>query len=215
MAVMAGTPEIIELDDDSDESGQIAEERLDFREMDRLLDLEATTWNNGYLNNAGPPDDRSRSPEPFLDFEAFLRDRPFPQMNRSPGPATPTEPPSRYHREHSLERSLTSLASPPLPDLERCTNELLELFPDISHEHLKDLYDIEMRNLRQGSDSNAVISIIIEKILEKGKYPKEKDRLKDLKRKRHDDSDEEELAEIRNAEPEGGWARIGPYHTIS
>ena len=80
-----------------------------------------------------------------------------------------------------------------------CLVELLEVFPDISREYVRSLYN----NLNQHDGPYAQITaqVLIEKILDGGKYPKEKDRIKELKRKRSDKhSDEEEAARWKYAD---------------
>jgi len=109
---------------------------------------------------------------------------------------------------------------------EKCLSEVLEVFADISHDHVKQLYDHEAQLGRLDNTAPSAVHNVIEKILENGKYPKEKDRLNELKRKRSRNNDEEELAELRSGEGakalEGfmdcvdvGHPSIHPYHKIS
>lgn len=82
---------------------------------------------------------------------------------------------------------------------ERCLREVLEVFPDISHDHVQELYDAEMLISVQGQEHQTTTQNIITQILDMdGKYRKEKDRQKELKRKRLTDSDDEELAYLKN-----------------
>lgn len=85
-------------------------------------------------------------------------------------------------------------------DYDLCLIEILELFPDISHDHVKHLYDSELQGSGHNRTQTLLLQHLIDKILDSGKYPKERDRLKELKRKRYLDSDEEELAELQNAQ---------------
>ena len=78
-----------------------------------------------------------------------------------------------------------------------CLQEVLEIFPDISLDHVRQLYDAQ---LLQPRDGQAIAQHLTTQILDAGKYPKEKDRLKELKRKRFADSDEEEVAYVENLE---------------
>ena len=74
-----------------------------------------------------------------------------------------------------------------------CLAEIIEVFPDISREYVQSLYN----NLdhRHGPHAQTAAQVLIEKILDGGNYPREKDRIKELKRKRSDrNSDEEEAA---------------------
>ncbi|KAL8828722.1 MAG: hypothetical protein Q9191_002430, partial [Dirinaria sp. TL-2023a] len=86
------------------------------------------------------------------------------------------------------------------PDYNSCLVDILELFPDISHDHVKQLYDSELQGSGPNRTQTSVVQHLIDQILDSGKYPKEKDRLKELKRKRYLDSDEEEMAELQNAQ---------------
>ena len=86
------------------------------------------------------------------------------------------------------------------PDYDSCLIEILELFPDISHDHVKHLYDSETQGSGPHRTQTLLVQYLIDKILDSGKYPKEKDRLKELKRKRYLDSDEEEWAKLQSAE---------------
>lgn len=80
-----------------------------------------------------------------------------------------------------------------------CLAEIIEVFPDISREYVQSLYN----NLdhRHGPYAQTAAQILIEKILDGGNYPREKDRIKELKRKRSDrNSDEEEAARWKYAD---------------
>ncbi len=82
---------------------------------------------------------------------------------------------------------------------ETCLAELLEVFPGISGEYVQSLYND--LNHQDGPYAQTAAQILIEKILDGGKYPKEKDRIRELKRKRSDkNSDEEEAARWKYAE---------------
>ena len=82
---------------------------------------------------------------------------------------------------------------------ESCLAELLEVFPDISREHVQSLYND--LNHQDSPFVQTAAQVLIEKVLDGGKYPKEKDRIKELKRKRSDkNSDEEEAARWKYAD---------------
>lgn len=87
-----------------------------------------------------------------------------------------------------------------LPGYDGCLKDVLDIFPDISHEHVQELYDAQMLNAVVGQEHESVTQNMITQILDKGKYPKEKDRQKELKRKRLADSDDEEIAYLKNLE---------------
>ena len=80
-----------------------------------------------------------------------------------------------------------------------CLAEIIEVFPDISREYVQSLYN----NLdqRHGPYAQTAAQILIEKVLDGGNYPREKDRIKELKRKRSDrNNDEEEAARWKYAD---------------
>ena len=80
-----------------------------------------------------------------------------------------------------------------------CLAEIIEVFPDISREHVQSLYNsLDHQN---GPYAQTAAQILIEKVLDGGIYPREKDRIKELKRKRSDrNSDEEEAARWKYAD---------------
>lgn len=87
----------------------------------------------------------------------------------------------------------SSGASTVVSPYEKCLAEVLELFPDISREHVQSLYN--SLNHQDDFYAQTAAQVLIEKVLDGGKYPKEKDKMKELKRKRSDkNSDEEEAA---------------------
>lgn len=79
---------------------------------------------------------------------------------------------------------------------EACLTEILDVFPDISHDHVRQLYDVELQKIENDSQRANISQLLILAILEEKTYPKEKDRINELKRKRSMalDSDEEEAA---------------------
>lgn len=82
---------------------------------------------------------------------------------------------------------------------ETCLAEILEVFPDMSREHVQSLYND--LNHQDGPYAQTAAQVLIEKVLDGGKYPKEKDRIRELKRKRSDrNSDEEEAARWKYAD---------------
>ncbi len=229
MATMAHVPEIIDLETDSDGSSTPIGRPLDFQAGDPVFDMPGGLNNEYPLTyNAVPPTVRAGSPWPFdeyLDFEEDYINPPLPRMGQHSGPpASAAQLPQRPRMSSPAAQSIP-LRPPASLSYERCLSEVLELFPDISRDHVKTIYDTETQHNRAGS-SPPMVRDLIEKILEEGKYPKEKDRLNDLKRKRSRDSDQEELAELRNAEGaraiEGfmdcfsiGSPNMHPYYKIS
>lgn len=78
-----------------------------------------------------------------------------------------------------------------------CLAEILEVFPDICHDHVRQLYDAQLQKTTDDDSQRAGITQeLILQILDFKNYPKEKDRINELKRKRSDivNSDEEEAA---------------------
>ncbi|KAL1986976.1 hypothetical protein VTN96DRAFT_5132 [Rasamsonia emersonii] len=77
--------------------------------------------------------------------------------------------------------------------------KILEVFPDISHEYVKNLYEKHNVNLGPGQDVTHIIEPAVDQILADGTYPKQKNR----KRKREpadSESDSEEITKSRNVE---------------
>ncbi|MCJ1465874.1 hypothetical protein MMC07_004493 [Pseudocyphellaria aurata] len=84
----------------------------------------------------------------------------------------------------------------------RHTKEILEIFPDISRDHVRQLYEVEYQKIEDDSQRANISQIIILGILDAKTYPKEKDKVNELKRKRSNvlDSDEEEAARWRDSD---------------
>ena len=87
-------------------------------------------------------------------------------------------------------------------DYETCLTEVLEVFPDISHEHVRQLYDTRVQSLDHELRRADIAQELILQILDGKAYPKEKDRINELKRKRTEvlSSDEEEAARWKAVE---------------
>ena len=106
------------------------------------------------------------------------------------------------HSSPVPERTPAPYSSDPRPvisSFETCLAELLEVFPDICREHVQSLYN--KLNRQDGPYAQTAAQVLIERILDGGNYPKEKDRIKELKRKRNDKhSDEEEAARWKYAD---------------
>ena len=118
-------------------------------------------------------------------FESFLNDD-VSSVHISPVPSRAPAP--------SADGTRTVVSS-----YEKCLAELLEVFPDISREYIQSLYN--SLGDQNGLYVQTAAQVLIEKVLDEGKYPKEKDRIKELKRKRGDkNSDEEEAARWKYAD---------------
>ncbi|KAL8934346.1 MAG: hypothetical protein Q9211_005280 [Gyalolechia sp. 1 TL-2023] len=122
------------------------------------------------------------------------------------GPNAGATSPDSSGLEDYRDPSLTDVLPPPtMATYDQCLRDVLDIFPDISHEHVKKLYDgrNDIEIVAPGiSDAETLISLI----LDGGEYPRERDRLNELKRKRLSelDDDAERAAEWKNAERTAG-----------
>ena len=122
-----------------------------------------------------------------------------------------SETPPVYDDEHAVCASLIAFerlqdnAEPILPTADPifysvCLDKVVEFFPDISRDHVRQLYDAKTNEpvevQQQSLATNYGISQeIVMMILDGRKYPKEQERKKNLKRKQSDLSDDKEKAE--------------------
>lgn len=84
-----------------------------------------------------------------------------------------------------------------------CLAEILEVFPDICHDHVRQIYDAQLQKTADDDLQRANITQqLILQILDVKKYPKDKDRANELKRKRSDtvNSDDEEAARWKDVD---------------
>ena len=65
---------------------------------------------------------------------------------------------------------------------QKCLEAVLAVFPDISHDHVQQLWNRSAWGALIGSDM--LNQTLIERILDEGAYPKEKDRLRELKKRK-------------------------------
>lgn len=176
--------EVIEIDDDSSDDLQ----PWTPRHPSRLQAIGAPPIAQRYLprrrefqwDTAAVPAPPSPNANLDLDFDGGLLDQEL--LNMEEAVMMPAEPP--------MDVDTAS-------DYETCLQEVLEIFPDISLDHVKHLHDAQ---LLQPRDGQTIAQHLTTQILDAGKYPKEKDRQKELKRKRFADSDEEEVAYLKNLE---------------
>ncbi len=75
-------------------------------------------------------------------------------------------------------------APEPVDPEQVCLNRVLEIFPDIDHEHVRQLYKTRPVVAEGAPPNDDPSEQLIVKILDAGTYPKEKDRRTELKRKR-------------------------------
>ena len=70
---------------------------------------------------------------------------------------------------------------PKVQTYERCCIEVTEIFPDISQDHVRQLYDKHVKTLTTNhANQGGLAQLLIEEILDGGRCPKERDRLKAL-----------------------------------
>ena len=99
----------------------------------------------------------------------------------------------------------------------RCLQEITEVFPDVSLDYVRQLYDAQVSLNELGPpDGVGIAQLLIERILDTGKYPKERDRQKEasqLKRKRESqEGDDEEATRWRHEDLK---SRMPDYSCIS
>lgn len=105
-----------------------------------------------------------------------------------------------YNRDTSVRQdSIPNLPTQQPPSFEDCLGRVIDVYPDICHDHVRRLYDIQVQSFdpqARISPQDQISQLLIVHILDADKYPKERDRRKELKRKRSIalDSDEEDAA---------------------
>lgn len=142
-------------------------------------------------------DDQDVRLEDFLSPEELQAavDRSLLPFRLSPGPQNPPD------RNASNPRVIPSMQIPVAAGYDLCLQNVLDVFPDISHDHVKALYDSHPTDALS-PDAVPLSEEIISQILDTGKYPKERDRQNELKRKRSEmgNSDDERAAKWTNSE---------------
>jgi TRIAD3 protein (E3 ubiquitin-protein ligase RNF216) len=85
-----------------------------------------------------------------------------------------------------------------------CLQKVLDIFPDIAHDHVLSLY---REGLHDGVSGSDWCDRLITQLLDNGPYPKERERRKNLKRKRSDSNDEVAIKKFESLERDnGGYA---------
>ena len=97
-------------------------------------------------------------------------------------------------------------------EYEKCLETLLEIFPAISLEYVRELYNVWMQTPRSSASRNQVLHAfedITLQLLETKSIPREKDRTNDLKRKRPSalDSGKENMSQRNSSQKEHKTAR--------
>lgn len=95
-----------------------------------------------------------------------------------------TRPQSSLHELPKLNQNLqTPVPLSTGPEAYRkCLDAILAVFPDISHDHVQQLWNKLAWGALAGS--NELNQTLIERILDEGAYPKERDRLRELKKRK-------------------------------
>lgn len=112
-----------------------------------------------------------------------------------------------HRRSHTTSDppQMDATGAPIVISYKSCLKDVLAVFPDICHDHVKKLYD-EHRSVEAVARGISLTEDLISKVLDEKKYPKERDRLNELKRKRMSElnSDDERAAKWKNAERMNG-----------
>lgn len=142
----------------------------------------------------GSDDDPDVRPEDFMTAEELNA------VLRGPHGDGPDLVHGRPHT-NSDPRLTEVTTTPVVMSYESCLEEILEFFPGVSRDHVKKLYD-EHPSVRTVARGTSLAEDLIFKICDDKNYPKERDRLNDLKRKRISEanSDDERAMEWKNAE---------------
>ncbi|KAL8692598.1 MAG: hypothetical protein Q9218_002414 [Villophora microphyllina] len=133
-----------------------------------------------------------------IGFDNFMTNEEIEATLHHPSGVMPGIPSPGFDADLPVENGHPQ---PPIMTSDSCLTEVLEVFPDISRDHVKSLYDTHVSAGIQafgGSLSEHLIS----QILDGGKYPKERDRQNELKRKRSSaqTSDDERAAKWQTLE---------------
>ncbi|OCK85963.1 hypothetical protein K432DRAFT_438909 [Lepidopterella palustris CBS 459.81] len=147
----------------------------DIEIIDLLSDSDCESDNADTPRNTPPPDPGNSDDLYGYDLDWDLG---FPELDPQPEP----EP-----------EEIVEVAPAPFTE-DDCLNKLLEIFPDISHDHVLTLF---RNGNRQGMHGSAWCDELIVQVLDSGKYPKETDTRQELKRKRRDSIDEEDIARFQ------------------
>ncbi|KAI4118301.1 MAG: hypothetical protein LQ345_001606 [Seirophora villosa] len=119
-------------------------------------------------------------------LEDFMTSEELNAVLQDPSVATPRSDHQENHHDLGSRRS-DAAATPTDMSYEACLAEVLDVFPDVSHDHVRALYDARQRTGALGAEG------LISHILDEDKYPKERDRLNELKRKRMSELNEDEV----------------------
>lgn len=129
------------------------------------------------------------------DWREFLEDNSSIAENQGPGYA---------HASGSGQGNVEDLTPPQFPHelidhKVECVDDVLSVFPDICRDYVSELYDSGV-----GEIAEQLVAHILDKVDNGSDYPKAKDKLKTLKRKREVDEDEEAANKYGSIDRENG-----------
>lgn len=194
---MAQVPKGVEVIDISSDGESVANFRddsdLNFQNSDLfgLFDDRKDSDNN-ILRDLFPEIERPASPGSARKRRRAVNPFQWPDIADSPVESIDLSnddffsPASSYTSNTSITPS--DIHKPEMSDEDACLTRILELFPDISHQHVRELYNHHKNyDHTQGRAESRTIENIIEDILQNPSYPKQRD----AKRKRTPESDDE------------------------
>ncbi|KAL8732490.1 MAG: hypothetical protein Q9166_002704 [cf. Caloplaca sp. 2 TL-2023] len=162
-------------------------------------------------------DDRDLRLEDFMTAEELQAavHRSLLPLNRTP------EPPDLTGNDAWNPQLAGNVRTAVVAPYDQCLQKVLDIFPDISHDHIKSLYDSHPSKAIS-PDGVPLSEEIISQILDGGTYPKERDRQNELKRKRSEveNSDDERAVKWRNEwinadrVPRGVLDRVYSQHAL-
>lgn len=162
--------------------------------------MDIFDWHGGQRPIQASPADNLLA----LDIDGFVEIPRRAPLSSDSNPIPGADHPTFVALPHSLHHGS------PTPtvnlDFNGALTKILELFPDISHQYVKDLYDFHAANPEQHAELSCVDQII-EHILENPPYPKQRD----VKRKRTDD-DEGEAEEGEDSRRWDEYSRSDAYY---
>lgn len=131
-----------------------------------------------------------------FDWNQFVNDQDGTAGSNVPGMIPGADPGLMFGLD---QRSLGIPVLPADPIIRRdgCINEVMNVFPDICRDHVSALYDEGVGQL-----SEQLIARILDNVEKGTEYPKARDKVKTLKRKRERNAEEEEELSYGSAERE-------------
>ncbi|KAL8871596.1 MAG: hypothetical protein Q9174_002608 [Haloplaca sp. 1 TL-2023] len=118
--------------------------------------------------------------------------------------ATPDFYPNNFNFDGAAS-PMDNIPNPSPSYFSTCLQQVLEVIPDVSHDHVQTLYNGLLSGETQVAAGVPLSELLIAQLLDGGKYPRERDLQRELKRKRsmtRQDSDEERKAKWQTPENE-------------